>query len=1222
MDRYEYKLKIEQIGKLVARKDFKTALQIAESMDFRREKDVKVLTQVSEVYAENEKYDDAIELMLQAYDNAPIGKRIIYRLTELALLSGKPEEAEAYYKEFVHIAPEDQSRYILRYRIDKAKEKPIGTLIKTLEDYKEEDFDEKWAYELASLYDEAGMGKDCVKLCDEIILWFSLGKYVDKALELKVKYAPLTDSQREKIENKAKFEEQLHQVQMEYGTYEEPEEGEKPVDGMEEENTDRTFDIRSRVVGPDGEAFDSVEELGSEDDEEFEENFEADADENSDDEFEDVTDDVEAGDEDVEAEDSEDEEFGDEDIEEVDLEEEDSEEKDTEEDTEDDPAEDEESAESDDESDEDAEAEEEETPESPIAEDGKKEITDFPTAIHVEPDQESILSAKVEKKTKALIGENENLDPLTRELIWGISDYPGDEDGDGLTPLEEMLLDLESRENDRKRLKEEEEKWISEEEEKLKNKRAEEVRICQEQMAQRMKEEAEAREQAAQTVRESYEQECRKMREAFDEKSPEDRLFDIVSDDGRSSGRKMKDIGSLLDQVIVVGDLNSFIGKLQNDYEDAEEPEKVQPADDTKTEITVAPETAETEEKETEVEAEPENTVTEAEETEAEAEPVVPVQKPVTPIPVIVPVVPVPKAVAPAAPAAATAAATKAPAPITPVIPVPKQAAPAASAAPVENVKPVAPAPVQSSKPAEAVPEKDQESDGMTPEQRAEALWQADLAASIQHLKNEEEAKAAFAAATANDANKDKIGVIDESDINDNESEYVIAPSEKEAPESGEVLAQKLVIEALVAKVTEKAENRSAAAAVPEVAPEPEPIPEPEPEPEPVSEPEPESIPEPEEPFVPSADDIVAEALKSVYETEPEQDNDTESSSVGSETEDLRSVLGIIAEKESESDDRSFEERLEESLKTENQDEEESAEESDDEPEEPEEESAEESGDESGDDGEPEEESEEQSDEEPGEEEETSGEPEKDSEGETNENGGEYATQLDYERDVESKPGNYTHLFVKSDKPEAGYRYAVDYLRKLPEMERPQAVAKTTGPKLNTKGIMKSADKLADHVVIVEQAGALTQERLEEMYQFLQVHGNKCLVVLIDSQLAVEKTKKKHPMLAQMVRKELLYVDMSADELVQHAKIYAAEQDCVIDEMGTLALYSIIEHSMKNTDGSLLSEVDEIVDDAIEYAERISVSNIFGGVFGSKYNKDGQLILKEKYFNKVKKDRE
>ncbi len=213
MDKYEYKLKAEHIKKLVAKKDLVTAIKICDSIDWDRVKDVKMLTMVSEIYESNGRYEEAIDTLLQAYEYAPIGRRIVYRLTELAIECGNYTDAENFYKEFITLAPGDLSGIILHYKLAKAKKAPLERLILILESYREEDFDEHWAYELAELYHKAGRVEDCVKLCDDIILWFGLGKYVEKAMKLKVIYEPLTEEQREKAENKAKYEARLRAIE-------------------------------------------------------------------------------------------------------------------------------------------------------------------------------------------------------------------------------------------------------------------------------------------------------------------------------------------------------------------------------------------------------------------------------------------------------------------------------------------------------------------------------------------------------------------------------------------------------------------------------------------------------------------------------------------------------------------------------------------------------------------------------------------------------------------------------------------------------------------------------------------------------------------------------------------------------------------------------------------------------------------------------------------------
>lgn len=215
MDRYEYKLKTEQIQKLIARKEYKAALQIVETLDWRKEKDVRILSAAAEVYVANKQYSDAIDLLVQAYELAPIGRRVIYRLTEVAILAGETEAAESYLEEFREVAPGDSGSYILEYKLARLKKAPLEERIQILEKYQEQDFDEKWSYELAKLYEEAGRIDECVRLCDDIVLWFSLGKYVERALALKAKHAPLTASQQDRINNPEIYQERFNEVREE-----------------------------------------------------------------------------------------------------------------------------------------------------------------------------------------------------------------------------------------------------------------------------------------------------------------------------------------------------------------------------------------------------------------------------------------------------------------------------------------------------------------------------------------------------------------------------------------------------------------------------------------------------------------------------------------------------------------------------------------------------------------------------------------------------------------------------------------------------------------------------------------------------------------------------------------------------------------------------------------------------------------------------------------------
>ncbi|HIS55586.1 MAG TPA: hypothetical protein IAB48_02885 [Candidatus Fimimorpha excrementavium] len=205
MDKYEYRLKTEHIKRLAARKEYASAVKICDGIDWNKVKDVKMLTTVSDIYEAVGRYQEAIDVLIQAYQYAPIGRRIVYRLTELAVDCGNYQDAEEYYEEFCNIAPNDMGKIILKYRLEKAKGAKVEELIKILEKYKEEDFDERWSYELAELYAKAGRKQDCVSLCDDIILWFGLGKYVDKALYLKAKFAPLSDVQKQKLKNGQNF---------------------------------------------------------------------------------------------------------------------------------------------------------------------------------------------------------------------------------------------------------------------------------------------------------------------------------------------------------------------------------------------------------------------------------------------------------------------------------------------------------------------------------------------------------------------------------------------------------------------------------------------------------------------------------------------------------------------------------------------------------------------------------------------------------------------------------------------------------------------------------------------------------------------------------------------------------------------------------------------------------------------------------------------------------
>lgn len=201
MDRYEYRLQVEQIERLIKEKDYKTAAKIADKIDWSRVKNLNLLYKIAEVYEAVERYDECMEILNIAYDRAPVGRTILYKMTELATKMKNFPEAISLYREFVKIAPHDQSRYILKYEIYKARGSDIRDQIKILKEYKSHEYQEEWAYELASLYAKVGMIDDCIRECDELILWFNEGKYVIQAMELKMKFAPLTDVQQAKYKH-------------------------------------------------------------------------------------------------------------------------------------------------------------------------------------------------------------------------------------------------------------------------------------------------------------------------------------------------------------------------------------------------------------------------------------------------------------------------------------------------------------------------------------------------------------------------------------------------------------------------------------------------------------------------------------------------------------------------------------------------------------------------------------------------------------------------------------------------------------------------------------------------------------------------------------------------------------------------------------------------------------------------------------------------------------
>ena len=206
MDKYEYRVKTEQMLEYAEEKSYKKAMEIADTIDWSKVKNASMLEAVSEIYENSGELDRAREILFIAYEKAPSSRKIIYRLGQLALKSRQLDEAMDCYEEFVKIAPKDPNQYILKYKILKAQRAPVAEQIEALEDFKHAEYVEKWAYELAKLYHEAGMTAECLEECDDLILWFSEGRYVYQAMELKMKYKPLTPLQQEKYDNLRKTE--------------------------------------------------------------------------------------------------------------------------------------------------------------------------------------------------------------------------------------------------------------------------------------------------------------------------------------------------------------------------------------------------------------------------------------------------------------------------------------------------------------------------------------------------------------------------------------------------------------------------------------------------------------------------------------------------------------------------------------------------------------------------------------------------------------------------------------------------------------------------------------------------------------------------------------------------------------------------------------------------------------------------------------------------------
>ncbi len=223
MDKYEFNIKKDQIRKLVNKGDYQTAMKIVSTIDWERVKNGGILSMVSQVYEKNGEYEKARDILVMALERVAVGKRLLYKLVELSLKVNEVEEAQNYYDEFVEISSDDPRQYILRYLILKKKQAPIEQQIHSLEIYNMEELDEKWMYELAELHQQAGNVNACIEMCDRLMLMFGLGNYVEKAMELKVQYAPLTEYQQDLAENRDKYEARLQAIK-EHGYIEETEE--------------------------------------------------------------------------------------------------------------------------------------------------------------------------------------------------------------------------------------------------------------------------------------------------------------------------------------------------------------------------------------------------------------------------------------------------------------------------------------------------------------------------------------------------------------------------------------------------------------------------------------------------------------------------------------------------------------------------------------------------------------------------------------------------------------------------------------------------------------------------------------------------------------------------------------------------------------------------------------------------------------------------------------
>ena len=265
MDKYEYKLKTEQMLELMEDGAYRKAADIADTIEWRRVRNASMLVQVSDIYEKNREFQKSYDVLNIAYHRAEGSRKIISRLCTLALKTGNVDEAIDYYDDFVQIAPKDPNQYILRYQILREQRAPVEQQIEALEEFKKSEYIEEWAYELAKLYQEAGMTAECLEECDDLILWFSEGKYVYKAMELKMQYKPLTPSQQEKYDHRFEKTSAETEEMPDLLTYAEAKEAqEKGEDDGQSEKTEEEIPVEGLPEAED----DETEEVLPEDTEE------------------------------------------------------------------------------------------------------------------------------------------------------------------------------------------------------------------------------------------------------------------------------------------------------------------------------------------------------------------------------------------------------------------------------------------------------------------------------------------------------------------------------------------------------------------------------------------------------------------------------------------------------------------------------------------------------------------------------------------------------------------------------------------------------------------------------------------------------------------------------------------------------------------------------------------------------------------------------------------